>query len=174
VMFAAEPVHLTSHEALAGMADVAVPGPVPWYPLAWGWWVLAGVLVAAVLALAIRRARRWVADRYRREALEKCAALEASLESESRRATALAELAVLLKRTALSAWPRAEVASLSGPAWIDFLRRHGGRARIDEPIARLLDTAEYQPGLLASVSPPDAHACARAVRAWIEGHRVSA
>jgi len=170
----AEPVDLTSGDALAGLADIAVPAPVPWYPQAWGWWVLAGALFVAALVLAIRRARRYVGDRYRRDALKACAALEASLDSESRRATALAELAVLLKRTALSAWPRAEVASLSGRAWIDFLRRHGGRARVDERMARLLDDAEYQPGSLASVSRQDARACARAVRNWIECHRVSA
>jgi hypothetical protein len=170
----AEAVHLTSRDPLAGLADIAVPDPVSWYPQAWGWWVLAGALFVAALVLAIRRARRFVADRYRREALRECAALEASLDSEGGRAAALAELAALLKRTALSAWPRAEVASLSGRAWIEFLRRHGGRAGVDERMARLLDDAEYQPGSLASVSPQDAHGCARAVRAWIERHRVSA
>jgi hypothetical protein len=170
----AEPVHLTSHDALAGLADIAVPDPVSWYPETWGWWVLGGALFVAALVLAIRRARRFVADRYRREALRECEALDASLDSESRRAAALAELAVLLKRTALSAWPRAEVASLTGHAWIDFLRRHGGRAGIDERMVRLLDDSEYRPGSLASVSPHDARACARAVRDWIECHRVSA
>jgi len=170
----ADPVLLTSGDPLAGLADIAVPDPVSWYPQAWGWWVLASALFVAVLVLTIRRARRFVADRYRREALRECAALEARLESESRRAAALVELAVLLKRTALSAWPRAEVASLSGRTWIEFLRRHGGRASVDERIARLLDDAEYQPGSLASVSPQDAHACALAVRDWIECHRVSA
>jgi hypothetical protein len=170
----AEPVHLTSHDALAGLADIAVPDPVPWYPQAWGWWVLAGALGVAALVLAIRRARRFVADRYRRDALRECAALDASLDSESRRAPALVGLAVLLKRTALSAWPRTEVASLSGRPWIEFLSRHGGHARVDERMARLLDDAEYQPAWLASVSPQDAHACARTVRDWIECHRVSA
>jgi hypothetical protein len=170
----AAPVPLTSRDPLAGLADIAVPDPVSWYPEAWGWWVLAGALFVAALVLAIRWARRFVANRYRREALEEWAALEASLDSESRRATALAELAVLLKRTALSAWPRAEVASLSGRAWTEFLRSHGGRAGVDERMARLLDDAEYQPGSLGTVSRQDAHACARAVRDWIEGHRVSA
>jgi hypothetical protein len=170
----AEPVLHTSGDPLAGLADIAVPDPVSWYPQTWGWWVLAGAFIVTALVLAIRRARRFVANRYRREALKACAALEASLDSESRRATALAELAVLLKRTALSAWPRTEVASLSGGAWIEFLRRHGGGARVDERMVRLLDDAEYQPAWLASVSPQDAHACARTVRDWIECHRVSA
>jgi hypothetical protein len=170
----AQPVHLTSPDALKGLADVVVPDPVSWSPQTWGWWVLAAVLLVGALLLGIRRARRFLADRYRREALEACAVLETSLDSESRRPAAVAEMAVLLKRTALSAWPRGEVASLSGAAWIDFLRRHGGRARVDEPIARLLDAAEYEPGSLASVSPGDAHACARAIRNWIECHRVSA
>jgi len=173
-MSSAQPVHLTSPDALKGLADVVVPDPVSWSPQAWGWKVLAGVLLVAALALAVRWVRRFAANRYRREALADLVALEASFDSESGRAAALAEMAVLLKRTALTAWPRDDVASLSGGAWIDFLRRHGGRAGLDARIERLLDDAEYQPGLLASVSPQDAHACARTARAWIECHRVSA
>jgi hypothetical protein len=174
VILAAEPVHLTSGKPLEGLADIVVPDPVSWYPQTWGWWVLAGAVAVAGLVWAVRRMRRYLADRYRREALLGWAALAASLDGEGGRAAALAALAVLLKRTALTAWPRAEVASLSGPAWIDFLRRHAGRARVDEPMSRLLDAAEYRPEALAAFSPSDAHACARAVRDWIECHRVSA
>jgi hypothetical protein len=119
------------------------------------------------------QARRYLANRYRREALAQCAVLEASLDREDARARALAELAVLLERTALSAWPRPEVAALSGPAWIAFLRDHGPRAGIDAPLERLLHDTEYQPGSLATFSRQDAQACARAVRHWIEAHRVS-
>jgi len=174
MIFTPQAVHLTSQEELADLADIAVPDPVSWYPQTWGWWVLVGALVVAALVFAVRRIRRYVANRYRRAALEELAALEATLDNESRRAAALAELAVLLKRTALGAWPRAEVASLSGRAWIDFLRRHGGRTDIDERMAQFLDDTEYRPESLASVSPEDAQACAQAARGWIEGHRVSA
>lgn len=170
----ADPVHLTSGDPLAGLVDIAVPAPVSWFPQTWGWWLLAGVLFVALLALGIRLVRRFAANRYRREALSACATLEASLDNEDKRAAALADLAVLLKRTALSGWPRAEVASLSRGAWIAFLRAHRGSAAVDEPMERLLDDTEYQPGPLASVSAPDARACARAVRDWIGSHRVSA
>lgn len=168
----AGPIHVTSPDALAGLADIAVPGPVSWFPHTWGWWVIAGILFAAASVLAIRWARRYLANRYRREALVQCTALEATLDREDARAEALAALAVLLKRTALSAWPRAEVAALSGPAWIAFLRQQGGRARIDEPLEHLLHDTEYRPGSLATFSRQDAHACAQAVRDWIESHRV--
>jgi hypothetical protein len=174
VMSIGEPAHVVSPEALKGLADVVTPHPVSWFPHTWGWWALAGVLLAGALALTVHRVRRYLANRYRREALAACAALDASLDREGGRAAALAELAVLLKRTALSAWPRDEVASLYGRAWIEFLTRHAGRARVDEGITRLLDAAEYRPGTLASVSSQEAHACARAVRDWIESHRVSA
>lgn len=167
-------VQLTSHDALVGLADIVVPQAVSWVPHTWGWGVLAGGLCVAALVLGIRLARRFAANRYRRAALKACAALDANLDSADKRAPALAGLAVLLKRTALSAWPRAEVAALFGPAWIDFLRRQGGRAGSDARMTRLLDDAEYRPAALASFSAQDAHACARAVRTWIESHRVSA
>jgi len=170
----AEPVHLTSPDALKDLADIVVPAPVSWSPQAWGWWVLAGVLLAVAVLLAIRQVRRSLANRYRREALKECAGLVDRLDSEPQRAEALSQLAELLKRTALTAWPRNEVAALSGRDWIEFLRRHAGTAAIDERMERLLDDAEYRPASLAAFSGPDAHACAQAVEDWIESHRVPA
>lgn len=65
------PVHVTSPDALSGLADIAVPEPVSWFPHTWGWWVIAGILLAGASVLAIRWARRYLANRYRREALER-------------------------------------------------------------------------------------------------------
>lgn len=170
----AEPVQLTNQDPLSGLADIVVPDPVSWFPQTWGWWVLAGLILLAILLLTIRWARRFAANRYRREALKQCAQLENVLDDDNGRAAALAELATLLKRTALSAWPRADVASLSGQEWIDFLRLHGPGADMDDTLAQLLAVTEYRPDSLESVSRSDARACARAVSGWIGGHRVSA
>ncbi|MCB1007739.1 MAG: DUF4381 domain-containing protein [Acidobacteria bacterium] len=169
-----QPAHLAGPQALSDLADISVPDPVGWYPPAWGWWALGGLLLVALLALAARRIRRHVRDRYRREALAECAALLPRLDDENERAAALAAMAAILKRTALAAWPRPEVASLAGRPWVEFLRQNAGRARLDEPIAALLDAAEYRPASLAEVSREDARSCARSVRAWIEDHHVPA
>lgn len=96
--------------SLGNLRDIVTPEPVSWWPLAPGWWVviLVGCLLAAIAAW--RGWRRWRANAYRREALSK-------LE----RAESIAAVANLLKRTALGAYPRSSVASLSGDAWCRFL-----------------------------------------------------
>lgn len=150
--------------ALAGLADIAVPSPVSWMPQTWGWAALAALLLVAAAWAEVRRRRRREANRYRREALAELSTVEARLRSDP---SALAAIPPLLKRVALAAWPRSEVASLSGDAWVAFLRR---QAPLADAAARLLDDAEYR----VALAPADAEACVRAARAWIEEHRVSA
>lgn len=47
------------------------------------------------------------------------------LEHPTTRREGVLRLGVLLKRTALAAWPRSEVASLSNADWAEFLANHG-------------------------------------------------
>jgi len=172
-MAADQLTHAVSSDALKGLADIVSPAPISWYPQTWGWWAVAAVLLAALAYLAFRWTRRWIANRYRREALRECEALEKALHDDRQRAATVAALPVLLKRVALGAWPRTEVASLSGAAWVSFVKGHAGDARIDQRTAGLLNDAEYQE-TLDSLSAEDAGTCWRAVHDWIEHHDVSA
>ncbi len=42
--------------SLANLRDLAEPSPVPWWPLAPGWWVLLGVLAVTTGWLTLRLA----------------------------------------------------------------------------------------------------------------------
>ena len=102
--------------SLDNLRDIVELPPVPWWPPAPGWWVL---LTMAVVATFVVAWRVWAARRaaaYRRAALRE-------LES----ATSVATIAEILKRTALVAYPRTDVASLSGSAWSQWLAETGGR-----------------------------------------------
>jgi hypothetical protein len=103
---------------------VSLP-PVSWWPLAPGWYGLAFVVTVSALALLRQTRRRSVRDRYRHEALAELARLRAESLPV---AAAVADRMVLLKRTALSAYPRAEVASLYGPDWWRYLDEHVDQA----------------------------------------------
>jgi hypothetical protein len=160
--------------ALEQLADIAVPAPVSWMPQTWGWAVLGIVVLALAAWGAIRFRQRRAASRYRREAMAELARIEARLGDGDARAIALAEVARLLKRVALAAWPRPEVASLSGAAWVEFLRAHAPRAGRGDEMARLLDDLEYRSAQERGALPPEeARALARAARAWVKKHRVS-
>ena len=160
-----EPMDATTRAALQKLADIALPPPVSWWPQTWGWAALAGLLALLAVWRIVRALRRYRADRYRRAALAELDRLERTLSG----AALMAVLPPLLKRVALAAWPRTDVAALSGAEWVAFLRAHGGSAGFSA--RTLLDDLEYR---RATVSAAEASAAATAVRGWIEGHVVSA
>ncbi|WP_213938789.1 DUF4381 domain-containing protein [Pseudomonas sp. dw_612] len=80
------------------LKELGLPAPVSYAPQTWGWWVLLGLLVVAVLLVSARRVWQWRRDRYRREALVRLA----ELQRRSDDLNALRELPELLKRVALS------------------------------------------------------------------------
>jgi hypothetical protein len=159
--------------ALQKLADVSVPPPVSWAPQTWGWAVLAAAVLALIGWLAVRAVRRHAANRYRREALGELARIGARFADDSQRGEALAAIPELLKRVALAAWPRTQVASLSEKPWIAFLRAHGGTHGFPDAAAHLLDDLEYR-SRVPGTTVDEATAIASAVRNWIEGHVVSA
>ncbi|MDI7863111.1 DUF4381 domain-containing protein [Rhizobiaceae bacterium n13] len=159
---------------LREMADIALPPPVSMMPATWGWAVLA-VLVALAIAFALWRWLRYRAqNRYRREALAELSALEAAIGEAAGRQRSLGSLPALVKRTALAVFPREAVAALSGSAWVDFLKAHAGKARIDEEAYRFLAETEYRLPAVSTVDVADARRTFAAARQWIEGHDVHA
>jgi len=163
-------------KALEALADVVLPPPVPWWPQTWAWAVVGVLLLALLLWFAWQAVQRWRANRYRREALAELQQLDVRLDDASTRAAALTSLAELLKRTALAAWPRSQVAGLSGAGWVGFLESNAGAARdAARALAPLLDDAQYRgAAALASVDASTARGYTQAARTWIEKHRVSA
>ncbi len=101
---------------LSNLRDIVVPPAVPFWPPAPGWWVVgAACAIAAGFAIAAA-VRHWRRNAYRREALR-------ALETADGR-----DISRVLKRAALAAFPREQVASLNGAAWLAFLDRTGGTA----------------------------------------------
>jgi hypothetical protein len=168
----ATPLTPAAKAALEKLADIAMPAPTPWTPQTWGWAALGIALLAIVIWLAARAAKHRRANRYRVEALAGLAALESQMADNRQRAAALAAMPALLKRVALAAWPRAEVAALSGQSWVAFLRSHAGRHGFADDAARLLADGEYRADSLAEMSAADAGRVVSNVRRWIEEHHV--
>lgn len=103
--------------SLQNLRDIVVPPPAPWWPLAPGWNILGAFALILLLYVLFRWRASWRASAYRREAL---ALLETSSDS--------LEIAKVLKRTALAAAPRTEVASLTGSEWCDWLEQTSSHA----------------------------------------------
>jgi hypothetical protein len=147
---------------LANLRDIVLPLPVPYWPPAPGWWILAAMLAALLALLLARQIIRHHHDAYRQEALKEIEALPAALDAKAAQA-----LSAILKRTALVAFPRAEVAGLTGAAWLRFLDATGRMQAFESgPAAPLPQIA-----VGASV-PADDGAIRHAARDWIRRHRA--
>lgn len=141
--------------SLVGLIDKLIeppmPEPVSLAPQTAGWWVI-GALVLSLLAYgAWRLWAHWRANAYRRAAL-----------------TALAEagddpaaMAVILRRAALAAYPRRDVAGLAGADWVGFLRRTGG---FSEAAGEALIRAPYAPDVPGGP-------LRRGAERWLRTHR---
>lgn len=157
--------------ALRSLHDIAVPAPVSWLPQTWGWAVLAALLIVALVVALLVWLRRYRRNAYRREALRLLDGIEADIRNPANREKGVHELTELLKRTALAAWPREDVASLTGQAWIKRL----GKSAEGDTLTRLLDDLEYHDGAdIAAFPAESAKELVLNSRRWIRRHDVSA
>ncbi len=130
------------------------PPPVSMMPQTWGWGFLA--MVAGILAVLsiVYFYRRWCANAYRRSAL---GALEQAHGAPE-------EIAAILRRTALAAFPRKDVAGLTGADWLRFLSSTCKKSPFDGAVGDALLLAPYRD------IPPSAELEDAAAR-WIRSHR---
>ena len=137
--------------------DFYQPAPPAWTPQTIGWYVVFAVAGLLLLWLVIHSIRRRLANRYRREALRALASAQPQ------------EFSALLKRTALTAWPREKVAPLSGESWLTFLNQTAaGELFQDSPANRIEEAALHVIPLTAS----DEQVLRAATATWIRRHRV--
>ncbi len=160
----------TNATSLDRLHDLVVPAAVPWWPPAPGWyWLLAFVLLVS-LTLLIRGVICWQHNRYRREALSELTHLKARLRIPAERATALLALSGLLKRTALTAFPREQVATLTGIPWFEFLDRTGRGTAFSEGLGARLENAIFDPRTVVALDEPKLEELTAVIRHWIKHH----
>ncbi|GAB3032199.1 DUF4381 domain-containing protein [Bowmanella dokdonensis] len=144
---------------LEQLRDIHLPEAVDAWPPAYGWWLLAllilGLLFFSFIALKRRRRQR-LATRQALEELE---------QIDYQRPDWPAQVNGLLKRLTISYLPRESSASLHDQAWLAFLARLLPKKRREDFIQG------YRP-LLASLYRPesaalDARASRELVRNWI-------
>jgi hypothetical protein len=137
--------------------DFYQPPPPAWIPQTIGWYIVFAVIALVAMWMTIHTLRRWLANRYRREALRELALLQPE------------QFSTLLKRTALSAWPREKVASLSGEAWLNFLNESAENNSFHQtPGNRIEEIALHS----QTLSSEDEQTLRKITAEWIRRHRV--
>ncbi|CAK0765125.1 DUF4381 domain-containing protein [Gammaproteobacteria bacterium] len=128
------------------LRDIHLPTPISWWPPAPGWWFLAGLLLVLIgLATWLLRLRR--GERWRRAAFHELTQLRCLHQAGTLNAhDTVRRLSILVRRVALTRFPRVEVASLHGEEWLAFLDR-GFNDAADQPfqqgVGRALATVPY-------------------------------
>ena len=137
--------------------DFYQPPPPAWTPQTIGWYVVFAVIALLAMWMTIHTLRRWLANRYRREALRELALLQPE------------QFSTLLKRTALSAWPREKVASLSGDAWLKFLNESAENNSFHQTPGNRIEEIALRSQTL---SGEDERTLRKITAEWIRRHRV--
>ncbi|GAC15251.1 DUF4381 domain-containing protein [Aliiglaciecola lipolytica] len=97
------------------LADIQLPQEVSMWPLAWGWWVSALMVVIAIASI-IYFVRSYILKRKAKKA-----ALLALSKLDLNHPKAASQINIVLKRAALSYFEQEHVAALHGSQWCDFL-----------------------------------------------------
>ena len=123
-----------------------LPDVIGWWPLAPGWWLLI-ILVALGLGLLLRDAlRRRSRSAARRHALRQLEQHTAAYAEHGDAVTLGIDVSELLRRAMLAYAPRADVAGLTGEAWLAWLDRDLAEPRFTEGPGRgLLDLPYRNP-----------------------------
>ncbi len=149
-----------------GLKELPLPEPVSWWPQTTGWYVLAVILVAAAVWLGLHLRSRYRRNAYRREGL-------AELEAMSADPTSVAGLPFLLRKSALAAAARDDVAVLRGNDWIRWLNRSAGRDLFTVEDGASLDRLAYAGESTAWLDETTTRHLLDASKAWMRYHRAA-
>lgn len=130
---------------LNGLREISLPEPPSYFPRTIGWAILAGITLILLVVWTIQLYQHWQKNRYRRVALKRLQQLAAAAKQPQTKAHAIQELPVLLKQTALAAYPREQVAQLSGEKWLAFLASTYQGDLFTQKQCQLLTQLAYQP-----------------------------
>ena len=133
--------------SLSNLQDIVLPGPVPFWPPGSGGLLILACLLLSLAVICLQFYLHKKRNRYRRAGL--------ALLAEAANAR---DVSVTLKRVALAAFPREQVASLYGEAWVDFLN-----ATCPRPA--------FEPGFFDNPEAEPAPEMRQAARIWIHSHR---
>lgn len=121
-----------------------LPGPVGVWPLAYGWWIAAIVLLTLLSVIIFYGIKGWRKNRYRRKALRQAKQFFSLYRRDNNAKAFILSCNCLLKQVVLSAFPRTQVAQLYGSDWTDFLKSHCSPCQYTEKAVYLLGENHYR------------------------------
>jgi hypothetical protein len=153
------------------LRDIHGLDAIPVWPLAPGWWYLAGLLALLLLVIGIwywlSYNAGWLG--WRGDARRQLRQLRKALKSEDTHAVA-GRLSELLRRIAMVRSGRQQAAGLTGDTWLHWLAEHDNSAFDWERQGQILLTAPYMPPTMP-VERKELLTLIRAATRWIDASR---
>lgn len=147
--------------------DIHLPDAIGLWPPAIGWWLLllSAVIVLVLLYIAWQKyQKKW---RYRRSALQQLQQCYQQFHNDDiDTQQALHTMLALLKRTAMTAYPLAPIASLTGKPWLALLNQQTHKPCFTGDLAQIITLLQYQADSEADIKTLY-HACQQ----WIKYHK---
>jgi len=155
----------------AVLRDIHGLDAIPWWPLAPGWWYLAGLFGLLLLAFGIwywlSYNAGWLG--WRGDARRQLRQLKKALKTEDAHVVA-GRLSELLRRIAMVRSGRQQAAGLTGDTWLHWLGEHDNSAFDWERHGKILLTAPYMPPTM-TVARKELLVLIRAATRWIDASR---
>jgi len=155
-----------------GIDEIIVPDSVSWWPSAPGWQALGVIIILLLIVQATRWAKRWWRNRYRSEALRQLAPVHRQAGGQLQDVVAV--LPYYIKVTALQAYPREDVASLSGDDWLAFLDANYSGPFFSKGAGKKLLSVSYLPREQWQLNDKESETLIKMSRQWIARHRQAA
>ena len=127
----------TDIDLLQDLRDVIPPPEPGFWPPAIGWWLVT--ILILILIAAIIYSIKLAIVRYSRHSIVQQIDEIAGLQPPQ----AIAELSILMRRVAITRFPRSAVAGLTGQAWLEFLDQSGNTDQFTQGVGRMLTIAPY-------------------------------
>ena len=123
------------------LRDIHLPETIGWWPPAMGWWILifAIPLLIFLFFWLYKSLTRHTAIKTAKQLLQTI-----KQNNEASNEQKLTELSMLIRRTAISVFPRTDVAGLTGKAWLEFLDNSLDKPRFTEEAGTLLTNEVYR------------------------------
>ena len=156
---------MDSEELLAQLADIHLPAEISFWPPAFGWWILALLLLIAG-SLATRKlyekAEQRKACQYALTELENCLERLDEGAGHKKLLRYVNDVNSVLRRVALVNFPESNPGSLVGETWIAFIRQTGNSSQLDDKLSAVLSHGRFRKQIEV-----DCQALNQMARSWI-------
>ena len=123
------------------LQDIHLPSAISWWPPAIGWWIL--LLVALLACVA---AYYWYKKLTRKTPVKSARALLLNIKQADNadELDTLKQLSAFVRRVSISVNPRADVASLTGKQWLNYLDQSVEGTPFSTGVGQYLSDAQYR------------------------------